>query len=273
MKQVKGCRGMQVVAVLSLMAFLSTLAGCTSASIKAKPLEGGQQLPTSQSATETRTTQPYVLDVGDEVTIKVWGFDDLQKTTIINSSGDIYYPMLGRLQLAGKTIPQAQEMLTAKLQRYVVDPQVDVTSTTGRFEVFVLGEVTTPGRYTYTRPLRVMEAIGRAGWFNEHANKSNVLLVRRAKDRFNVYQINANAVLKDESPAPQSYLLQPGDLVIVPPTAMRDIARFMNNIQAILQPFMTIEQMVVLWPAFRNAVETGGAGLSISTTTPAATSQ
>jgi len=218
-KQVKSRRGIQVLAVLTLMAFLSTMAGCTS--IKAKPLEGSQQLPTNQATTEVRTTSPYILDVGDEVSIKVWGFDDLQRTTPINSSGDIYYPMLGRLQMAGKTIPQTQEMLTAKLKQYIVNPQVEVTSTASRQEIFVLGEVTSPGRITYTRPLNVMEAIGRVGWFSQNANKSKVLLVRRAKDRFNVYQIDAAAVVKDESPAPKAYLLQPGDLVIVPQTAIR----------------------------------------------------
>jgi protein involved in polysaccharide export with SLBB domain len=87
-KQEKSRRGLQVLAVLILMAFLSTLAGCTSKSIKAKPLEGVQQPPTSQATTEARTTQPSILDVGDEVNIKVWGFDDLQKP-VINSSGDI----------------------------------------------------------------------------------------------------------------------------------------------------------------------------------------
>lgn len=258
------------MAFLILIAFLSIMAGCTS--IKAKPLEGVQQLPTSQETTEVRTTSPYILDVGDEVNIKVWGFDDLQKTSTINSSGDIYYPLLGRLQLAGKTIPQVQEMLTAKLTKYVVSPQVDVISAAGRHEIFVLGEVTTPGRITYTRPLRVMEALGRAGWFSQNANKSKVLLVRRVKDRFNIYQIDANAVLKDGSAAPQGYL-QAGDLVIVPPTTLYNIAKFMNNIQNIIQPLMSIEQMVVLWPAFTSALQGTGSGLSISTSSGGGGSQ
>jgi len=266
-KQEKSQKGKRILAGLTLVAFLSPLAGCGS-SIVSKPLEDVQQLPTSQATSEIRTTAPYILDVGDEVNIKVWGFDELQKTVTINNSGDIYYPMLGRLRLAGKTIPQTQEMLTARLKQYLVDPQVDVTSTTGQQQVYVLGEVTNAGTLSYTRPLRVTEALARAGWFNNAANKSNVLLVRRAHDRFHVYRINAEKVLQNGSPAPQVFL-QSGDLIYVPPRTIVNIGRFMTDVQSILQPFITAEQMIVLWPAFKNALKGGGTGLSISTPTSA----
>ncbi len=164
MKQEKTLRRSEVRATLVLMVVFSVITSCTS--IRSKPLESVSELPTSQGTTEVRTTKPYILDVGDEVNIKVWGFDEFQKTATIENSGEISYPLLGRMQLAGKTLPQAQEMLTAGLKKYLVDPQVDVTSTTGRHQVFVLGEVTTAGAITYTRPLKVMEAIAKAGWFS-----------------------------------------------------------------------------------------------------------
>jgi polysaccharide export outer membrane protein len=258
----KSFRGVYVLAGLILMGLSLSLAGCTT--IKSKPLAEAGQLPPSQDTTEVRTSQPYVFDVGDQVTLKVTGFDEFSKTGIIDNSGEIFFPYLGRLKIAGKTVPQTQEMLTAKLKKYIVNPQVDLTTDVARQRVYVLGEVNNPGALIYRRPLTVTEALARANWFRHEANRSKVLLVRRADNRFHVYQIDATAVFKDGSLVPQAYL-QPGDLVYVPPSVITNIARFMNNLQAILGPFMTAEQMVVLWPALRNAIRGTGAGLSIST--------
>ncbi len=265
MKQEKSLRRTEVLVTLLLLVVLSVTASCTS--IRSTPLESVSELPASQGTTEVRTTKPYLLDVGDEVNIKVWGFDEFQKTATIDPSGEISYPLLGRMQLAGKTVPQAQGMIRAGLKKYLVDPQVDITSSTGRQQVYVLGEVITAGAMSYTRPLKVMEALAKAGWFNNSANKSNVLLVRRSGDRYNVYRINAQKMLQDGSTTNQAYL-EPGDMIYVPPKTITNVVRFMYDVQSILQPFMTAEQMIVLWPAFRNALQGGQGGLSISTPSP-----
>jgi len=270
-KQGKSRRGAQVLAGLTLlMTLLSAMAGCSS--VISKPIEDVGQLPASQGTSEVRTTKPYVLDVGDEVVITVWGFDDLKKTVAINASGDIYYPLLGRLPLAGKTLPQVQEMFTARLKKYLKDPQVDITSSAVRHQIYVMGEVNSPATISYTRPLLVTEAIAKASWFNTSANQSKVVLVRRSDDQFHVYEINAGAALKDGSKAPPVYC-QAGDIIYVPPTVITNIARFMSNIQAIMQPFMTAEQMIVLWPSLRNAIKgTTNSTLSISTPSSSSTS-
>ena len=263
-KQGKSQRGAPVLIGLTLlMTLLSAMAGCTSSA--SKPVGDVSQLAASQGTTEVRTTKPYVLDVGDEVVITVWGFDDLKRTAIISASGDIYYPLAGRLQLAGKTVSETQEMLTARLKKYIVDPQVEMTSTMGRQQIYVMGEVNNPTTISYTRPLLVTEAIAKANWFKPEANKSKVLLVRRTEDQFKVYEINAGAALKDGSKSTPVYL-QAGDLIYVPPTVITNIARFMSNIQAIMQPFMSAEQMIILWPSLQNAFKSNSSSpLSIST--------
>ncbi len=50
-------------------------------------------------------------------------------------------------------------------------------------------------------------------------------------------------------------------LIYVPPKTITNVARFMNDVQGIMQPFMTAEQMVVLWPSFRAAIQGTGGGL------------
>ncbi len=257
-------QGLRVPAILFLMALFPALGGCS----KTQAVEAtANNMPTSDQASEVRTTKPYVLDVGDQLNISVWNFSELSKTVTIENSGDINYPLVGRVKLAGKTLPQAQELLTAKLDKYLVKPQVDINASKARQEVFVLGEVNDPGRITYTRPLTITEALGQAKGFNFSAKKSNVLLVRRSAGKYNVYRVDTTEVLKDQGQMPQLFL-QPGDLVYVPPTGLVNLARIMNSVQSIMGPFATAEQMVVLWPQFKNALEGKGVGLSISTSAP-----
>jgi polysaccharide biosynthesis/export protein len=265
-KQEKNESRSKVFAALLLLMILLVTGNCSTN--RPKPVESVQELPTSQGTTEVRTAKPYMLDVGDTVTITVWGFDEFGKTATVDSSGEISYPFLGRLKVAGKTVPQAQEMLKAGLKKYLKDPQVDVASSGGRNQIFVVGEVTTSGAISYTRPLKVGEAIAKAGWFNQYANKSNVLLVRRAGDRVNVYKVNIGEMVREGGLDQQVYL-QPGDIVYVPTRKITTMSRFMFEVGQILQPFMTAEQMVVLWPTLRNAFSSQATGLSISTTTSA----
>ncbi len=215
-----------------------------------------------------RTTAAYVLEVGDEVTIQVWGFDDLKKTAYIDNSGEITFPMVGPLKVAGQSLPKARELLTARLKKYIVDPQVEFTTTTGRQQVYVFGEVSNPGIVTYRRPLTVLEAITKVGWFTLAANRKNVALVRKAENKHYVYTVNTGELFQDGSKVPEIYL-QAGDLVYVSPRGIIQFERFLAHLQTIAQTFLTIEQAVVLWPQFINAIEgkMPTTGLAISTST------
>jgi polysaccharide export outer membrane protein len=201
-------------------------------------------------------------------------------SVVINNSGEIYYPFIGAVKMAGLTVPKAQELLVTRLKKYIVDPQVELTSSTNRQTVYVLGEVNTTtstgsttsntGVVTFKRPLLVTEAIAKAGWFNRDANRKNVLVIRRADNKFNVYSVNTGDVLKDGSNIPEFYL-QAGDMVYVPPMGIVKLERFLQHIQTLAQPFLTIEQAVVLWPQFFNVLTgktTSATGLAISTTQP-----
>jgi protein involved in polysaccharide export with SLBB domain len=265
-KQKKNVGRKQFFATIILLVIMLFTGTCTTP--RSRPVGSVQEMPNSQGSTEIRTAKPYILDVGDELSVKVWGFDEFSKSCVVDNTGEVNYPLLGRLKVAGKTLPQAQEMLKTGLKKYLVDPQVEVASSGGRNQVFVVGEVSNSGAVSFTRPLKVTEAIAKAGWVNQYANKSNILLVRRSADRFNVYKINIGETFQDGSVEPQLFL-QPGDIVYVPPRKITTISRFMFEIGQAIQPFLTAEQMVVLWPSLRSAFSGGTTGLSISTTTSA----
>ena len=273
MKREKGKKAREILAYVGLMMFLPLL-GCMAGA--PQNIENPALLPRSQSTTEARISAPYIFDVGDEVKIQVWGFDDLKQTAVVDSCGEITMPMLGTLKVAGQSVPKTREMITAGLKKYIVDPQVDVsTPGTARSQILVFGEVTSPGIITFTRPLMLVEAIAKAGWFNRDANNKTVLLVRRAEGKNYVSSINFGQLFQNGVKANDFYL-QSGDLVYVSPKGIVKLERFLQHIQTIAQPFLTVEQAVVLWPQFidviRGKTVTGTTGLSIGTTPPSTTS-
>jgi protein involved in polysaccharide export with SLBB domain len=243
----------QIPAYLISSAVLLALMSCNT--VRPRELTDPAQLPPSQETTETRTMSPYVLDIGDEVNIRLWGynFKEIERTAIINNSGEIYFPMLGPVKLAGQTVPKVRETMIAGLKRYYVDPNVEVTTNASRQQVHVFGEVNTPGIYSFRRPLILMEGIAKAGWFNQDANRQRILLIRRANDKYNVFSVNTGDFLKDGSNV-QAFYLQSGDVVYVTPNTISNIQRFMKKMQDTLQPILTAEQMIIMWPLIVDVV-------------------
>ena len=263
-------RKRKILACLGLIVFLSSLVSCMPG-VNSQNLEDPSQLPLSQDDAQPRITTPYIMEVGDELSITVWGFDDLKRTAVyVDNSGEITFPMAGRIKIAGQTLPKAQEIIAARLKKYIVDPQVEVSVTTStRMQVLVVGEVSSPGVITFRRPLTIPEAITKAGWYTTAANQSRVVLIRRANNKHYVFAVDTGDMYKDGNKIQQVYL-QAGDLVYAPPKGVVQLERFLQHIQTLAQPFLTVEQAVVLWPQFIDAL-TGRVvtttGLAISTTT------
>jgi polysaccharide export outer membrane protein len=268
MKMREDSRTRKILAFLGLIVFLPFLSSC-GPSVKSQKLEDPSQLPQSQDDTQARITTPYIMEVGDELTIQVWGFDDLKRTSVyVDSSGEITYPMAGRIKIAGQTLAKAEGMLAARLKKYIVDPQVDIiVSTSTRMQILVTGEVISPGVVSFRRPLTIPEAVTKAGWYNRDANQSKVLLIRRANNKHYVFAVDTGDMYQDASKIQQFYL-QAGDVVYVPTHGIVKLERFLQHIQTLAQPFLTVEQAVVLWPQFINALSgktATSSGLSIST--------
>ena len=69
----------------------------------------------------------YRLNVGDLVSIQVYGEADLSLETRIGDTGTISYPLLGELTLAGLTVNEAEGLITTGLKGpYLVDPAVTI---------------------------------------------------------------------------------------------------------------------------------------------------
>jgi polysaccharide export outer membrane protein len=107
----------------------------------------------------------YKILPGDSLSVQVFG--DQQTTTpaatVVTPDGDIVYPLIGRVHVAGLTADEASKTLTKRLSLYVKHPSVTVGVVQGSMEILVLGNVKTPGKYTLKTGEHLADAIAAAG--------------------------------------------------------------------------------------------------------------
>lgn len=132
---------------------------------------------------------------------------------VVQADGTIFYPHVGVVEVAGKTVPEIRAVLAERLRKYVENPQLDVRVVAFRGKrVQVTGEVLQPSVLPVTDvPLRVQDAIAGARGLGPNAFPRAVTLTRDGK----VHQLNLQA-LYDEGDVSQNWLLRDGDVVNVP---------------------------------------------------------
>ncbi|WP_432460331.1 MULTISPECIES: polysaccharide biosynthesis/export family protein [unclassified Agarivorans] len=116
----------------------------------------------------------YRLGPGDVINIHVYGEDDLSMQVLINNSGKIDYPYLGRLTVSDATTQTLKQTIESGLKGdYLIQPKVSVNIVQYR-QVFINGEVEKPGGYAYQPGLTIEKAVALAGGFTQRASKSNI---------------------------------------------------------------------------------------------------
>lgn len=142
--------------LLSLM-----LVACGSPTASLEPL------PISPSEAEAG----YQLGAGDKLRMVVGGFSNLSIQYRVSDVGTISLPMLGAMNVAGKTTTEVEQQVAAALAREELarNPSVNVQVEEYR-SFFITGEVRRPGSYPYAPGMTVLSAITVAGGHTFRAN-------------------------------------------------------------------------------------------------------
>lgn len=204
----------------------------------------------------------FTLSPTDEIAVKVWRNDDLNRSVQVDPSGNIQFPLIGEMKVSGLTILQLREKLTLQLSKYIVDPQVDIiVSNLKNLKIHVLGEVKSPGTFEWQANMLAWEGIAKAGGFSLDADEKNVFLVRSENGKAVVKALNLNDMLKGRNLTQDAYLRR-GDLVYVLPSFIANVQRFMARFYSIINPLVTLETGIILYPSARDVLRgkesTGG---------------
>ena len=107
----------------------------------------------------------YVIGSQDVLLITVFNHEDLTGTFEVEMDGTLIFPLIGQVDAAGLTLRELETTVTwMLLDGFLRNPQVDAVVTKYRSQqVFVLGEVRSPGAYPFTGQMTLIEVLARAG--------------------------------------------------------------------------------------------------------------
>jgi polysaccharide export outer membrane protein len=160
-----------------------------------------------------KATGARKLGAGDSLTVMVFREQELTGEFKVSEQGSINYPLLGKIQVAGRTTEDVAKEIEQLLEKdYVRDAQVSVDVVgKGAIQISVLGEVRSPGRFPFEAEERVElgTALLVAGGATENSNLASIEIKRRNGD--DIESIRASM------PADKALVLRKDDSVIVAP--------------------------------------------------------
>lgn len=193
--------------------------------------QNARDLAAKQDVSEfVKAPASYVIGKGDLLSVLVWNYPELNIATtgaqalsstngaqtpaayVVDQDGQIQFPYVGSIEMAGLTETQARDKLSARLFKSIKKPDLTLRVLSFRSKkVYVDGEVKTPGNQAIDDvPMTLLEAITRAGGLLPMADQSAIAVSRGGVTR----TINLPLLVR-QGISPSSVVLANGDVVRV----------------------------------------------------------
>lgn len=174
--------------------------------------------------------QGYTIRPGDRLEVNVWQEPKLNRTVIVAPDGRISFPLAGQISVSGRTIEAAEAALKARLAKQYSD-DIDVSISLGERPpeppatekveekvlpgVFVMGEVSKPGKVEYRSSMNVLQAIASAGGLGPFAADKRIKIRRKVNGEETLIDFDYDAFISGDDLS-GNILLRNGDVIIVP---------------------------------------------------------
>ncbi len=159
----------------------------------------------------------YRLGPEDILDIAVWKEPDLsRKDVLVRPDGGISFPLIGEVQVAGRSVADVRHELATRLRSFLPDPVVSVSLVKILYQrVYVIGKVNKPGEFMMGRQLDVLQALSMAGGLTAFAAANDIRIVRREGGEQVTLPFQYSRIEKGDG-LEQNILLRPADVVVVP---------------------------------------------------------
>lgn len=178
----------------------------------------GQNVSDTAPTNSPGAKPDYVLQASDLIRVQIFQEDDLTREVRVSQEYTIALPLIGRIEVRGKSVRQLQELIRELYDRdYLVNPQVNVfVLEYAKRSVNVLGSVNSPGFVLFPEEqgLTLLDAIARVGGFSRLADRRKVKLTRTIDGKSTTFIINADDVI--EGNTRDAWPLVQDDVIFVP---------------------------------------------------------
>ena len=174
----------------------------------------------------------YRLKAGDTIQIEVLEDAQLNRTVLVLPDGTINFPFAGAIRAGGRTVDQLQTAIVAGISdQFAARPTVFVSVGSLRevapvatgpvapatIEVFMLGELNSPGTKTLAPGTTFLQALAQSGGFSQFAATKRVQLRRThpTTGQQSITVVNYKA-LSQGAEMGRSIVMQDGDVILVP---------------------------------------------------------
>jgi len=164
-------------------------------------------------ATDIPVSSDYIIGPGDEIHIQLYGRTSLSKDLIVDRDGQVSFPELGPIIVAGLTFREMKDLLGREVENRMIG--VDVSVSMGRLRsirIFVLGDVFSPGSYTVSGLSTLTNALFASGGVRKIGSLRRVQLKRGGSvvTEMDLYDLLTKGDTSDDA------RLMPGDVLFVP---------------------------------------------------------
>jgi len=187
-------------------------------------------------APERGAQSAYVVGAPDQLAIEILPDPLVRLDVTVRPDGKISVPLIGEVTAGGLTIPQIAADIETRMSKFKRGAQVTVMLLAAvHTGITVLGEVVRSASFPLVKDTRVVEAIAQVGGPTTFAWSGRIKVIRSHNGKTEVLRVDLTEIRQGDLST--NLLLEPGDIVYVPPTIL---ARIGYAINAVFFPFQPI---------------------------------
>lgn len=213
--------------LLSLLS-IAILSGCASSKFKPGPHLTQVQATELMAPTPADTIvagRAYFIGPFDQLSISVFGVEELSaKEVQVDASGRLSFPLVGSVDVAGKTASQVADMIEQGLRgKYVRNPSVTVNLVRMVSQVVTVeGAVGKPGLYPAIGRMSLVRAIASAEGVTEYSSPDDIVVMRTVDGQKYAALYSLRAIRAGTYPDPEIFA---NDVIMVGTSRGRQLFR------------------------------------------------
>lgn len=251
-----GCNAYKKVAYVPLAGTAIQYSVGENSSVPDPVLKAGDLLTITVNSTTPEAAAPFNLPlipggeamksyaIGSSVSAGAGGLQNY----LIDYEGNILFPIIGKLHVAGKSKQELSELIKSKIYPFYMKEEPIILIRYANYKVSVLGEVSRPNIYNINNErINIFEAVALAGDLTIYGRRDNVLLIRENNEGKRVsVRIDLRDAKLIDSPY---YYLQQNDVIYVQPNNQKSRSTYIGQAEtlslSVISTLISITTLVV----------------------------